>query len=236
MGMTTTSSRNEAWISHVVPFVTWIFFMQILGDAAGWKYALRSGISLGMLLWMRPWRWDYPPLQRRNLLPAFGIGMFVFAFWVFFETDFMSRFETVHRLYLTLGIQMPWELNPPLKFFRYAPESEGWFFFATRLLGSALVISFIEEFFWRGWLQRWVDKEDFLSVDPPAISRKALWIGALLFASIHQQWVAGLVCGLVYNEFYRRTRDIWAVGIAHAVTNGVLGLYVFWSGKYEFWV
>jgi len=226
---------NDAWISHVVPFVAWIFFMKLLGDPAGWKYAVRAAAGLAAFLYMRPWRWRYPRLSLRNLPAAFGLGVFVFGFWIFFETDFVARFEFLHRGYQVLGIQWPWELNPPLAMIRYAPETDGWFFVMTRLLGSALVISFIEEFFWRGWLNRWVDKPDFLSVDPPAISRKALWIGALMFASIHGQWLAGLACGLVYGEFYRRTRDIWAVGVAHAVTNGLLGLYVLWSGKYEFW-
>ncbi len=232
---TPRSSSQPAWVSHVVPFVVWIFLMQVLGDPAGWKYALRAVAGLAALVCMKPWTWEYPPLQMRNLPAALGAGLFVFGFWVFFETDFMARFETIHRLYLTVGLQWPWELNAPLAQVRYAPETDGWVFALTRLLGSALVISFIEEFFWRGWMMRWIDKEDFLSVDPPAISRRALWIGALLFATIHTQWLAGLACGLVYGQLYRRTRDIWAVGIAHALTNGLLGVYVLMTGKYEFW-
>ena len=48
---------REAWINHVVPFVAWLFFMQMLGEAAGWKYALRSVICLGLFLYLKPWQW-----------------------------------------------------------------------------------------------------------------------------------------------------------------------------------
>jgi membrane protease YdiL (CAAX protease family) len=226
---------SSAWISHVVPFVAWIFLMQVLGDPAGWKYALRSGICLIAFLAMKPWKWSYPPFALKNLTSATLIGIFVFLFWTVPETNFASRFGFFHRGYLTVGTQMPWSLSSPLVLVRYAPDTDGWIFALTRLAGSALVISFIEEFFWRCWLTRWVDKENFLEIDPGEVSTKSIWIASLLFATIHDRWIAGLLCGLVYGLYYRKTRDIWAVGYAHALTNGLLGAYVLWSDKFEFW-
>lgn len=228
-------NARSAWISHVLPFVAWIFFMGILGDPAGWKYALRSILCLGLLLYLKPWKWSYPALKWRNLPLATLIGIAVCLFWIAPETDYFSRFEGFHRAYLTFGTQMPWDLTPPLARVRYAPETDGWLFALTRLLGSALVIAVIEEFFWRSWLTRWVEKENFLEVDPGQVSNRSLWIASLMFATIHQRWIAGLLCGLLYGWFYRRTRDIWAVSYAHALTNALLGAYVLWSGKFEFW-
>jgi CAAX prenyl protease-like protein len=231
----TETQRKEAWIPHVVPFVAWIFLMQVLGDPAGWKYALRSVLCLGLFLSLKPWRFDYPPLRLKNLPLALAVGVFVFGFWILFETDFMARFEWIHRAYLTVGTQMPWKLAPPLEQVRYAPDQIGWPLSLVRLAGSALVISFIEEFFWRGWLYRWSQKEDFLSVPHERLDWSALLIMSLMFASVHHQWVAAFFCGICYGLLYIRTRDIWAAGIAHAVTNALLGAYVLWSGKYEFW-
>lgn len=228
-------AHRNAWISHLVPFAAWIFIMGLLGDPAGWKYAVRTYVCLALFVVLKPWHWQYPRLNPRNILPAIAVGLFVFAFWVFPQTDFFARFETAHRLYMTWGVLMPWELTPPLERVRYAPDLEGWFLALTRLGGSAFVIAIIEEFFWRGWLYRWVQKEDFLSVDPGIFDRKAYWITALMFASIHNEWFVGLLCGLVYGYYYIRTRDIWAVSIAHVVTNFVLGVYVLLSGKWEFW-
>ncbi|MDF3130429.1 CAAX prenyl protease-related protein [Kiritimatiellaeota bacterium B1221] len=231
----TEKTPSNAWISHVVPFVAWIFLMGMLGDPAGWKYALRSALCLALFLWMKPWKWSYPALNWKNMPLATGIGILVCLFWIAPETDAFARFEGLHRLYLRIGTQMPWDLAAPLERVRYAPEAEGWLFALTRLLGSALVISVIEEFFWRSWLTRWVEKENFLEVDPGKISNRSLWIASALFATIHHRWIAGLLCGLLYGWFYRKTRDIWAVSYAHALTNGLLGIYVLWSGKFEFW-
>lgn len=230
-----TPAPRDAWIPHVLPFVAWIFFMQLLGDPAGWKYAVRAAAGLALLFALRPWRWNYPPLRLRNLPMATLVGVAVFAFWIAPETDVFSRFETFHRGYLRFGIQMPWETAPPLERVRYAPETDGLFFTLTRFLGSAVVIAIIEEFFWRSWLTRWIDKENFLEADPGTVSNKAVVISALMFSTVHTRWIAGIFCGLLYGWYYRKTRDIWAVSYAHGLTNALLGAYVLWSGKFEFW-
>ncbi len=56
-----------------------------------------------------------------------------------------------------------------------------------------------------------------------------------MFSTVHTRWIAGLLCGLLYGWFYRRTRDIWAVSYAHGLTNALLGIYVLTTGKFEFW-
>ena len=45
----------------------------------------------------------------------------------------------------------------------------------------------------------------------------------------------GVVAGVAYGWMLLRTRDIWAVAIAHAITNGLLGIYVVWAEKWQFW-
>ena len=117
----------------------------------------------------------------------------------------------------------------------YAPSVCGWGYTLVRLAGSAFVISVIEEFFWRGFLYRWIQKIDFLDVDPGKLAWPAFLGTAALFAAEHTEWLAGLACGLVYGWLYIRTRNIWAVCIAHATTNLLLGLYVLGTGAYQFW-
>jgi len=225
---------REAWIPHVVPFVGWLFFMQMLGDPAGWKYALRSVICLGLFIYMKPWQW-YARLNLKNVPAAILAGVAVFFIWIFFETDFMSRFGMVHQGYLMVGTQPPWKLSQPLVEMYYAPETCGWAFAMTRLLGSAFVISFIEEFFWRGWMYRWALAENFLKVDLGKFDKVMFFAVAMLFGLIHHRWLVGFLCGIIYGILIIRTKDIWAGGIAHAVTNLLLGIYVIWAEKYEFW-
>ena len=108
-------------------------------------------------------------------------------------------------------------------------------FTLIRILGSAFVISFIEEFFWRGWMYRWAISERFLEVGLDVFDKLRWVIVALLFASVHHRWFVGFLCGLVYGYYIIRTRDVWAGGIAHATTNLLLGIYVVVFDKYEFW-
>ena len=117
----------------------------------------------------------------------------------------------------------------------YAPEVCGWAYTLVRLAGSALVIAVIEEFFWRGFLYRWIQNADFLKVDPGRLAWPAFLGTAALFAAEHTEWLAGLVCGLVYGWLYVRTRDVWAVAAAHVTTNLMLGVYAIATKAYQFW-
>ena len=44
-----------------------------------------------------------------------------------------------------------------------------------------------------------------------------------------------LTAGLVYAWLYRRTGRLWVPVVAHAVTNGVLGVWVVATGNWFFW-
>lgn len=117
----------------------------------------------------------------------------------------------------------------------YAPSICGWGYTLVRLAGSALVISVIEEFFWRGFLYRWIQKVDFLSVNPGVLDWTAFLATAAIFGAEHTEWLAGFLCGLAYGALYLKTRDIWAACVAHVTTNLLLGIYVLATGAYQFW-
>ena len=104
-----------------------------------------------------------------------------------------------------------------------------------RLAGSAFVIAVSEEFFWRGFLYRWMLGKNFLRVDAGRLDPMMFPAVAVLFGLEHAQWLAGIVAGLAYGWVYWRTRDIWAAAASHVVTNFLLGLYVLATGQYHFW-
>ncbi len=218
--------------SHVAPFVAWLFLMHMLGDPAGWKYAVRSVTCLGLLVWLRPWRW-YGGLRIRNLIPAFAVGVAVFIAWVGPESAWMDRWPAAKDLYLRWAVLPFGKLPEPLTQFPYAPETCGWALSLSRLLGSALVIAVIEEFFWRGFLYRWMLGREFLKVDLGRFDAVMFIAIAVLFGLEHDRWLAGIVAA--YGFLLLRTRDIWAAAAAHVVTNFLLGLYVLATGAYSFW-
>jgi uncharacterized protein len=220
--------------SHVVPFVVWLFLMHMLGDPAGWKYAARSLACLALFLWLKPWRW-YAPLQVRHLVPAVFVGVVVFVAWVVPESAWMDRWPSLKEFYLRWAVTPFGKLPEPLTQFPYAPETCGWAFSVARLLGSAVVIAVIEEFFWRGFLYRWMIGRDFLKVDLGRMDAVLFIAIAVLFGLEHDRWLAGIVAGAAYGWLMIRTRDVWAAAAAHGITNFLLGLYVLALGAYGFW-
>lgn len=231
------ASNRAALLAHVVPFAAWLALMHFLDLrqlTPAWAYAIRSAVCLGLLAWFRPWRW-YAPLQLRHVPLALGVGVAVFALWVGGEGAWAGRAPALQELYLRWGVRPFGDLRPALDATPFAPEVCGWPLAVVRILGSGLVIGVIEEFFWRGFLYRWLVGLDFTKVDPGAFARWPFLVVAVIFGVEHLEWLAGIVTGLLYGWLFLRTRDLWAAALAHAVTNLLLGAYVVATGSYQFW-
>ncbi len=223
--------------AHVAPFAAWLALMHFLDLPqlpAAWAYAIRAGLCVALLLVCRPWRWYAPPALRHVPL-AVGVGLFVLVAWVGLEGPWMDAAPGVREAYqrwLVLPLGGLRELDEATP---YAPGVCGWPLAIMRLLGSGLVIALIEEFFWRGFVYRWMSGKDFTQVDPGRLTWVPFLLTAVVFASEHAELGAGLVAGLAYGWLYLRTRDIWAATLAHMVTNLLLGAYVLATGQYFFW-
>lgn len=186
-----------------------------------WLYALTLPVVGGLLLlW---WR-EYGELQAANRpswgegLASVAIGAGVFAAWIHLDAPWMQVGEAAAR-FVPLGAQG--ELIWPLV--------------AVRWLGAALVVPVMEELFWRSFLMRWVDNPDFEQVSPQTASIKAIALSTFAFTLAHTLWLGAIVAGLAYAWLYKRTGSLWAPVVAHAVTNGVLGIWVVVWGQWAFW-
>ena len=139
---------------------------------------------------------------------------------------------------LWVELDEPWMLlGEPTAGFKPV-DAEGqlmWGLIAVRWIGAALMVPVMEELFWRSFLMRWVDKPDFETVDPKTATLKAVVLSTVVFTLAHTQWLAAIVAGLAYAWLYRSTGKLWAPIVAHAVTNGVLGVWVVVFGNWEFW-
>lgn len=209
-------------------------FLDLPALAPAWAYAIRSALCLGLLLYLKPWRW-YSRLAWRHVPMALLVGVAVFVAWVGLEHPAVARWGGVQELYLRWGVMPFGKLRPDVTALPYAPETCGWPLAVVRILGSGLVIGVIEEFFWRGFLYRWIFGGEFTEVDPGKFGAMPFFAVALIFGFEHAEWLAGIVAGLAYGWFFIKTRDIWAVSIAHALTNILLGIYVVATGQYQFW-
>lgn len=217
---------RPAW-ARILPFAAYMGFVALadllagLGlsaDALLWLYPVKIAVVLALLLYFRR---DYTelanqPLPARHWWVALAAGGLVWALWL--QLDFG---------WMVVGTPSG-----------YAPLHDGrlhWPLIVVRLLGAALVVPVMEELFWRSFLLRWISAGDFLQVNPAAITLRAFVVTAILFGIEHQLWLAGIVAGLVYAGLYRYSRNLWSPVLAHAVTNGLLGIWIITTENWTYW-
>ena len=217
-------------LRRVVPFVVFMALLFLRGQAplddswgfdTRWLYGLTLPVVGGLLLWW--WR-RYGELHRQNLpsarewLLSVVVGVVVFALWIHLDAPWMQLGEPSARFVpLDAAGQLVWPLV------------------VLRWLGATLVVPVMEELFWRSFLMRWVERAQFETVDPRSVGARAVLLSTFVFVLAHPLWLAAALAGLAYALLYRATGRLWTAVIAHAVTNGLLGVWVVASGQWQFW-
>ena len=209
-----------------------------------WLYPAKVSAVAGVL-WL--FRKDYSELRLRDsgwtlrsAGLAVGIGSVAIVIWIAGDPYYPKIEELIFRCESWLS---PLLRSPPPKVAAtpafdptlIQPMALRSVFLAARVAGAVLVVPVMEELFWRAFLIRWLDQEDFQAVPVGIYSGRAFMITVLLFGAEHNQWLAGLICGALYNWLVRRTRSLPACILAHAVSNAVLAGWVLATGDWNFW-
>jgi len=224
--------RDDPVIARAAPFLLFVAFM-MLGSAlpavfavqgielrASWLVVARGAIIGLVLLWFWCGYTElYRPVPARPADWVLGaaVGIAVFLAWIAIDQDWAVL-----------------SCSPGYMFLR-TDGSVDRVQALARLAGFALVVPVMEELFWRSLVLRWIERHDFQSLAPRAVGWRAFAITTALFALEHDRWLAGAVAGAAYNWLYIRSGNLWVPIVAHAVTNGVLGLWVLQTGRWEFW-
>jgi len=221
---------SPAALQRIIPFAVFMLLLALRGFAADllpadidarWLYALQAGAAGALLLWW--WR-GYGELARQNLpsmrevLASVVIGLVVFGLWISLDAPWMQLSEpSATFLPLDLQGQLIWPLV------------------VTRWIGAALIVPVMEELFWRSFLMRWLEEPNFEAVPVARVSFRAIVLSTFVFTLAHTLWLAAILAGLAYAMLYKHTGKLWAAVIAHAVTNGALGIWVVYTGRWQFW-
>ena len=217
---------RACWV-RILPFAAYLSFFMVgdvlarLGvDAASlrWLYAVKVALVTGLLALF--WR-EYTELKVKAMsatvvLTALAAGVAVFFLWI-----------NLHAGWMVIGESAGFD-----------PRTAGaidWPLVVIRIAGAALVVPVMEELFWRSFVMRWIDKPDFLSLDPAQAGLRGFCISVVLFGFEHNLWLAGIVAGVAYSVLFMRHRTIWSPILAHAVTNGMLGAWVVMTGAWSYW-
>lgn len=173
-----------------------------------------------LAVWWRQYQFSFP----RGILFTVVVGVMALAIWIAPQ----ELFGFAHRNGDASSF------NPTV----FAPGSPTyWGALALRFLRMVVVVPFVEEIFWRGFLLRYLIREDFENVPFGTFTWFSFLIVTVGFTLEHQpvDYVAAFITGALFNWVAIRTRSLSSCVLAHAVTNLLLGLYIMATRQWGFW-
>lgn len=243
--------RISATTAHVAPLVLFLAFTA-LASVVGventalpwwrhapeqWVYPLQT-VVVGVLLLAFRRHYTFQPI--RGLLLAALLGIVGIVWWC------LPAF-TCQKL-TAGGVQVPeW-----CEWLGLAERKDGFdagffhdhtFWYAAalvmRFVRMVVVVPFVEEIFWRGFLMRYVqaDGGDFRRIPFGRHSWAAFAVSTLGFMLVHDvtDWLGALGFGSLMYLLALRTKSLAACVLMHAVANLLLGLYVVSTEQWGFW-
>ena len=233
--------------SQALPFLAPFFLFMAFLVLEGWfpdqHYFLYPFKTIGVgavILWF----WSSLP-RLRPAAPVLSVltGLLGVVVWIGLdplamqlETFFANLFN---RVVLAAGLvswQMP-AVGAPIgrnPFLLY-PSVEAWVLFGFRLVGISLCVPVLEELFWRGFLMRWLIKEEFTTVPLGTYQPFSFWLTTAFFAGVHgAEWPLAVIVGILYGGWFVRTKSLGNIMLAHGVTNLLLALYCLMANDWHF--
>jgi CAAX prenyl protease-like protein len=218
------ADKSLAWFGPFAVFMAWLAIDSMLPIANPGKEILRDVVLLASIVFFSR---EVLPRNAPHALASLALGLGVFVLWI--APDLLvpgwrasSLFQNSVIGHLKTSIP-PTELTPVM--------------LTLRTMRAALLVPVIEELFWRGWLPRWLQDTKFTNIPLGKFTPFAFWATAVLFALEHGPfWEVGLLCGVIYNWWMKRTRSVGDLIIAHAATNLALSVYVIHGEQWTFWM
>ena len=197
-----------------------------------WVYPLQTLVCGGMIFfWWRHYDWS------RTNWKSLGIGVIAgvvgIAVWILPTELYYRMGEDAPEWARWLGVR---ERDDG-----FDPNDVSWSSLAValRLIRMAVVVAFVEELLWRGFLMRYLVNTDkpFTSTPFGTHSWKVFGIVTVLVVLIHQpaDYVVALLWGALVYFVAVKTRSLAACVVMHGVANLVLGIYILKTGHYGLW-
>ena len=221
-------SPLAAYVAPFLVFMAGLMLVSLIKDSNAdslwlrspeyWIYPLQTALCAAVLIFY--WR-QYDFGKRGGRVLALAAGVVVLGIWIAPQAVFGAgaRVDGFDPLVFGEGSALYWMTV------------------AARFARLVIIVPLVEEIFWRGFLMRYLIREDFTSLPVGAFQWKSFSAVALCFMLVHgmADWPAALICGIIYNFVAVRTGSLGACVLAHAVTNLGLGVYIMTTRQWGFW-
>jgi CAAX prenyl protease-like protein len=222
--------------ARFVPYLLFVLPIVLAGHlgagSAYWVYLGRTllGAALIWFIWPR-----VKEMRFAFSWEAVAAGFLVFVVWVGLDPYYPGTFELFDKV--GLGFLSGGDRPPPWNPFTQFGDGNllAWSFVFVRIAGSSLVVPALEEVFFRSFFYRWIARPDFEALPLNHFAWKPFVLTAVMFGFIHNEWLAGILCGFAYQWLVLRKSRLGDAMTAHAITNFLLGIYVVWKGAWHFW-
>ncbi len=251
--MTLAEIRRDKTYAHVVPFGAFMVlnFLLMIIDESGMKWDHPDASW-----WQMTEHWFYP-------LQTLICGVTLIFFWRHYDIKWDKRvvlggvmgavgigfWLLPTHLYSVLGYteeNVGWlkylGLDPRLDGFNTNDMSNPaaiWLTTIFRFLRAAVIVAFVEEIFWRGFLMRFLLKPDGKYWNVPFGQFSWLSYGVVTgaFVLVHQpvDYAGAVVYGTLTYIVAVKTKSLAACIVMHAVANLLMGLYALGYAKYGLW-
>jgi CAAX prenyl protease-like protein len=227
---------QRAWWAYVGPFGAFLLLLTLPGLIAKfataptpplwiakpefWVYPLQTLVCAAMLFYFRR---EYPLENRRPGAIGYGalIGLVALVVWLAPQLFFHAapRLDGFDPTLMTPG------------------SPEYYWTVGLRFARLVVIVPIMEEVFWRGFLLRYLVREDFVTVPLGTFTWLSFGATAIGFMLEHSfpDYPAALVTGVLYNLVAVQTRSLPACIVAHAATNLLLGIYIMRTHQWGFW-
>lgn len=216
-----------AWVGPFAVFMVWLALDSQLPLEQPLKEIVRDLVILGSILFFSRRVLALHARRAPYWLASIALGIAVCALWV--APDLLVPGWRQSGIFQN-GITGTLKTSIP-------PEELTPLMLVLRTARAALLVPILEELFWRGWLPRWLQDTRFQRVPLGTYTTFAFWATAALFAAEHgPYWEVGLLCGIIYNWWMKRTRSLGDLILVHATTNLALSLFVIVTRRWTFWM
>ena len=189
-----------------------------LAEPKYWIFPLQTVLCSALLVWFwKTYEWG----AKWHVITAVLTGLVVLALWISPQWLFGAEQRTDG-------------FNPGL----FAGSAAlYWGTLILRFIRLVVIVPLLEEIFWRGFLLRYLIKEDFTKVSFGTFSWFSFGVVTVMFGLAHfgPDFIPALLTGAIYNLLAVKTRSLACCVLAHAVTNLGLGLYIMQTGQWGFW-